>query len=215
MNEEDLLQISALQHALFCMRQYALIHIERLWEENRFTAEGRVLHERVDDVHHEYRRDNIEEYGLAVRSLKYGLVGKCDLVEFEKYRDGSYKNILPIEFKRGRKKADDYDLVQLCAQALCLEEMFRVAIEAGQIYYLQEHRRTSVLIDQALRNKTIGLIGTIVDIRSSGKTPPAEYDKDKCDRCSLREPCMPRSMMRRSSVKRYIKDSMRKMISDE
>jgi len=215
MNEEDLIPISALQHALFCKRQYALIHIERLWEENRFTAEGKVLHERVDDVHHESRRDSIEEFGLAVRSMKYGLVGKCDLVEFEKHQDGTYKTIIPVEFKRGRKKADDYDLVQLCAQGLCLEEMFRVEIEAGQIYYLQEHRRTSVLMDEALRTKTIGLIETIMDIRSSGKTPAAEYEKEKCDRCSLVDLCMPRSMMRRSSVNRYIKDSMRKMISDE
>lgn len=215
MNEDDLIPISALQHALFCKRQYALIHIERLWEENRFTAEGKVLHERVDDVHHESRKNCREEFGLAVRSMRYGLVGKCDLVEFEKHQDGTYKTIIPVEFKRGRKKADDYDLVQLCAQGLCLEEMFRVEIEAGQIYYLQEHRRTSVLMDEALRTKTIGLIETIMDIRSSGKTPAAEYEKEKCDRCSLVDLCMPRSMMRRSSVNRYIKDSMRKMISDE
>jgi CRISPR-associated exonuclease Cas4 len=215
MNEEDLIPISALQHALFCKRQYALIHIERIWEENRFTAEGKILHERIDDVHHEARGDCREEFGLAVRSIYYGLVGKCDLVEFEKLQEGTYKKITPVEFKRGRKKADDYDLVQLCAQALCLEEMFDVEIGVGQIYYLQEHRRSSAPLDEELRKKTVMLIGVIEDIRASGTAPAAEYKKDKCDRCSLIELCMPRIMMRRSSVKRYIKDSIKKMMPDE
>lgn len=215
MNEEDLIPISALQHALFCKRQYALIHIERLWEENRFTAEGKVLHERVDDVHHESRRECREEFGLAVRSMKYGLVGKCDLVEFEKNRGGTYKRIVPVEFKRGRKKTDEYDLVQLCAQALCLEEMFDIEIEAGQIYYLQEHRRTLAPLDEDLRKKTVTLIGVIDDIRAAGTTPAAKYEREKCDRCSLIELCMPRIMMRRSSVSRYIRDSIKKMMPDE
>src|SRR6056297_766985 len=215
MNEEDLIPISALQHALFCKRQYALIHIERLWEENRFTAEGKVLHERVDDVHHDLRRDCREEFGLAVRSMNYGLVGKCDLVEFEKYRDGTYKKITPVEFKRGRKKADDFDLVQLCAQALCLEEMFEVEIGAGQIYYLQEHRRSLAPLDGELRKKTKKVIDVIEDIRAAGTTPAAEYEKGKCDRCSLIELCMPRIMMSRSSVNRYIRDSIKKMMPDE
>ncbi len=215
MNEEDLIQISALQHALFCKRQYALIHIERLWDENRFTAEGKILHERVDDVHHESRRECREEFGLAVRSLKYGLVGKCDLVEFEKFQDGTYNKIIPVEFKRGRKKADDYDLVQLCAQALCLEEMFDVDIGTGQIYYLQEHRRSLAQLDEELRKKTVMLIGLIDEIRTSGTTPAAEYERGKCDRCSLVDLCMPRIMMRHSSVNRYVKDSIKKMLSDE
>jgi len=215
MNEEDLIPISALQHALFCKRQYALIHIERLWEENRFTAEGKVLHERVDDVHHDSRRDCREEFGLAVRSINYGLVGKCDLVEFEKNSDGTYKKISPVEFKRGRKKADDFDLVQLCAQALCLEEMFDVEISEGQIYYLQEHRRSTATLSEELRKKTVTLIGVIDDIRAAGTTPAAEYEKEKCDRCSLLELCMPRIMMRRSSVNRYIRDSIKKMMPDE
>jgi len=215
MNEEDLIPISALQHALFCKRQYALIHIERLWEENRFTAEGKVLHERVDDVHHDSRRDCREEFGLAVRSMNYGLVGKCDLVEFEKNSDGTYKKISPVEFKRGRKKADDFDLVQLCAQALCLEEMFEVEIGAGQIYYLQEHRRSLAPLDGELRKKTKKVIDVIEDIRAAGTTPAAEYEKGKCDRCSLIELCMPRIMMRRSSVNRYIRDSIKKMMPDE
>jgi len=192
-SEDDLLQISTLQHAMFCERQYALIHIEQVWEENRFTAEGRVLHERVDVEHHESRRLFKQEYGMAVRSLQWGLIGKCDLVELLYAKDGSVEKVSPVEFKRGRKKADDIDRVQLCAQVLCLEEMFGIKIEAGQFYYLQEHRRTSITIDVPIREKTTALIERIMKIRESGKTTVAKYEKRKCDNCSIIDLCMPKS----------------------
>ena len=191
--EDDLVMISALQHALFCERQYILIHIEQVWEENRFTAEGRVLHERVDAEHHESRRQFKQEYGMAVRSLQWGLVGKCDLVEIWYDKDGNLKQVSPVEFKRGRKKADDRDRVQLCAQVLCLEEMFGIAIEGGQFYYLQEHRRTCEVVDVFLREKTISLIEKIMRIRDKGETPIAKYEKRKCDYCSIMDWCMPKS----------------------
>ena len=192
--EHDLIPISALQHVLFCERQYALIHLEQIWEENRFTAEGEVLHERVHGEHHESRRSFRQEYNMAVRSLEYGLIGKCDLVELWFSRDSREKKVSPVEFKRGRDKETDVDRVQLCAQILCLEEMFGVTINSGQLYYLQEHRRTDVVMNEALRKKTIALIERIRVIQETGMTPAAEYGKRKCDNCSLVDECMPKSV---------------------
>jgi len=209
-SEDDLIQISALQHAMFCERQYALIHIEQIWEENRFTAEGRVLHERVDAEHHESRRFFKQEYGMAVRSLQYGLIGKCDLVELWYTKDENVEKVSPVEFKRGRKKADDFDRVQLCAQVLCLEEMFGIAIESGQFYYLQEHRRTSESIDASLREKTTALIERVMKIRETGKTAPANYEKKKCDNCSMIDLCMPKNTgTKYKRVDRFIETQLR------
>jgi len=191
--EDDLVPISALQHVLFCERQYALIHLEQIWEENRFTAEGRVLHERVDSEHHESRRLFKQEYGMAVRSLQWGLIGKCDLVELWYTNDETLNKVSPVEFKRGRKKADDTDRVQLCAQVLCLEEVFGIQIGIGQFYYLQEHRRSNEVIDIPLREKTIKLIKKIMQIRETGETTAAKYEKRKCDNCSIVDICMPKS----------------------
>jgi len=208
--EDDLIQISALQHALFCERQYALIHLEQVWEENRFTAEGRVLHERVDAEHRESRKLFKQEYGMAVRSLRWGLIGKCDLVELWYSKDGSLEKVSPVEFKRGRKKADDTDRVQLCAQVLCLEEMFGITVETGQFYYLQEHRRTNEIIGQPLREKTTALIERIMKIREAGETTPAKYEKRKCDNCSMVDLCMPKSAgAGHKHVDRYIKAQLR------
>jgi len=209
-NEDDLVSISALQHALFCERQYALIHLEQVWEENRFTAEGRALHERVDVEHHESRRLFKQEYGMAVRSLRWGLIGKCDLVEIWYSKNGSVKKASPVEFKRGKKKADDTDRVQLCAQVLCLEEMFAAAIEGGQFYYLQEHRRSSAIVDNQLREKTVALIERIMSIRETGKTAAAKYEKRKCDNCSIVDLCMPKSAgAGRKQVGRFIAAQLR------
>ena len=191
--EDDLIQISALKHAYFCERQYSLMFLEQKWEDNRFTSEGTVLHERVDKIHSESRRLFKQEYGMSVRSLKRGLTGKCDLVELWYAKDGNVEKISPVEFKRGRKKADDTDRVQLCAQVLCLEEMFGITIHSGQFYYLQEHRRRSEIIDDLLREKTIKLIEHIMSITKTGKTAAPKYDKRKCDNCSLVELCMPKS----------------------
>ena len=208
--EDDLIQISALQHALFCERQYALIHLEQQWEENQFTAEGRVLHERVDAEHHESRRLFKQEYGMAVRSLQWGLIGKCDLVELWYTKDGNVEKVSPVEFKRGRKKADDTDRVQLCAQALCLEEMFGIVIESGQFYYLQEHRRTSEIVDVPLREKTITLIEQIMKIREAGRVVAAKYEKRKCDNCSMVDWCMPKSTgSGHKNVERFIENQLR------
>ena len=208
--EDDMIQISALQHALFCERQYALIHLEQKWDENRFTAEGKVLHERVDTEHRESRRLFKQEYGMAVRSLQRGLIGKCDLVELWYSKDRNVEKVSPVEFKRGRKKADDTDRVQLCAQVLCLEEMFGITIAGGQFYYLQDHRRTNETMDTPLREKTITLIERIMKIRETGETAAAEYEKRKCDNCSLMDWCMPKSTgAGHKPVRRYIETQLR------
>jgi CRISPR-associated exonuclease Cas4 len=215
-DEDELIPISALQHVLFCERQYALIHLERLWEENLFTAEGRVLHERVDIEHHESRRNYKVEYGLAIRSLSFGIIGKADVVEFEKDDAGRIVSIVPVEFKRGKNKEEDPDRVQLCAQALCLEEMFDCEITEGQLYYLGEHRRRSVEISQQLREKTAGLIERIRIIAASGATPEAVYERRKCDRCSLFDLCMPKTVDGGGkNVARYVQNQIRKSLHDE
>ena len=214
--EDDLIPISALQHAMFCERQYALIHLEQEWEENRFTAEGRVLHERVDAEHHESRKLFKQEYGMAVRSLQHGLIGKCDLVELWYSKDGNIEKVSPVEFKRGKKKTDDIDRVQLCAQVLCLEEMFGVIIDGGQFYYLQEHRRTNEVIDTPLREKSFVLIERIMRIRETGETTAAKYEKRKCDNCSLFDLCMPKSVgVGNKKVDRFIKTQLNLMEKDD
>ena len=211
-SEEELIPISALSHLCYCERRYVLIHLEQLWEENRFTAEGRVLHERVDAEHRESRRLFKQEYGMAVRSLQWGLIGKCDLVELWYANDRHIEKVSPVEFKRGRKKADDFDRVQLCAQVLCLEEMFGITIENGQFYYLQEHRRTSEFIDEPLRKKTSSLIERIMEIRMIGETTVAKYEKRKCDNCSMIDWCMPKSTgAKHKQVSRFIEAQIRLM----
>jgi CRISPR-associated exonuclease Cas4 len=207
--EDDLIPISALQHVLFCERQYALIYLEQLWDENRFTAEGRVLHERVHVEHHEARRHFRQEYDMAVRSLKLGLIGKCDLVELWYTENKSIKKVSPVEFKRGREKESDVDRVQLCAQILSLEEMFGLPIDTGQLYYLQEHRRKDVDIDKALREKTAALIERIRTLREAEATPGAKYERRKCDNCSLLDMCMPKSTETKNKVSRFIQTQLR------
>jgi len=192
--EDNLIFISALPQVLFCERQYALHCIEQARGENLFTAEGEILHERVHAEHHESRRTFRQEYSTVVRSLEYGLIGKCDLVEIWFSKDKKIQKVSPVEFKRGREKEKDVDRVQLCAQALCLEEMLNIDIESGQIYYLQEHRRKNVELNTTLRQETISLIDRIREIQESEKIPLAQYGKRKCDNCSLVNECMPKSI---------------------
>lgn len=188
-SEDDLIALSSLQHILFCERQYALIHIEQVWEENLFTAEGKVLHERVDVEHRESRRLFRQEYSMAVRSLNYGLIGKCDLVEIYLAPGGTVAEAVPVEFKRGRNKEEDVDRVQLCAQALCLEEMLNITIGAGQLYYLQEHHRTTANLNTEMRAKTMQLIARIRQLQSSGITLPAIKSGNAIDALLWRYAC--------------------------
>jgi CRISPR-associated exonuclease Cas4 len=131
--EDDLLPLSALQHLLFCERQCALIHIEQAWSENLFTAQGRIMHERVDDGGRVTRGDVRRESGMPLRSLRLGLIGKADMVEFYRQSDSSWLPY-PVEYKRGKAKKENWDKVQLCAQAICLEEMLEVAVPEGALF---------------------------------------------------------------------------------
>ena len=201
-SEDELLPISALQHLLFCERQCALIHIERIWNENGLTAAGRVLHEKVDAGEPECRAGVHIRRGLQLRSLALGLSGIADVVEF------APEGILPVEYKHGRPKTADCDRVQLCAQALCLEEMLSVSVAQGALFYGKTRRREPVVFDAALRALTIQTAGRLHMLIDSGQTPAASYTP-ACEQCSLLEICLPKA--RERSVQAYLK----RMLSDE
>ncbi len=185
-DEASLLPISALQHLLFCERQCALIHIEQVWSDNQFTAEGNLLHERTHDGPDESRPSVRITRGLPVRSLELGLSGQCDVVEFHE----SIDEIRIVEYKRGKPKAHRADEVQLCAQALCLEEMLQKPIASGALFYGKRRRHTPVAFDEPLRNLTSAAAQRLHALIASRITPPAVREK-KCDSCSLLEICMP------------------------
>lgn len=187
--EADLLPISALQHLIYCPRQCALIHLERQWAENRWTALGRVMHDKAHSGKAERRTQRQTARGLPVRSLELGLFGVCDVVEFQP--DAAP---LPIEYKRGRPKRHDADLVQLCAQALCLEEMLGASIPQGRLFYGKLRRRQDVIFDDPLRQRVQSVATQLHDMIRLGQTPAAHYDPSLCDHCSLIELCMPRSL---------------------
>ncbi len=209
-SEDDLLPISGLQHLMFCERQWGLIHIEQQWEENRLTAEGRVLHERAHDAGVENRPGIRTARGLRLRCLRLGLAGQADVVEFHRSEagialpglEGTWRPF-PVEYKRGRPKQGACDKVQLCAQALCLEEMFGCEIHSGALYYGERRRRTEALFDQELRGLTEGLARRMQELYSAGQTPSAVYGP-QCNNCSLVGRCMPRLLAKPPAVARYL-----------
>lgn len=198
-SEDQLLPVSALQHLLFCERQCALIHIEQIWSENQFTAEGRVAHERVHTAGLETRGDFRIARDVALRSLRLGLVGKADVVEFH----GTTP--FPIEHKRGRAKTNRCDEVQVCAQALCLEEMMGIPVLEGALFYGQARRRTIVHFDDTLRHITEQAAHHLHELLAAGKTPPAQYEPAKCDRCSMLDICKPKLSIQ---IDRYLAEAI-------
>ncbi|KAA6404984.1 CRISPR-associated protein Cas4 [Candidatus Tokpelaia sp.] len=186
----DPVPISALQHAAFCLRQAALIHLERLWDDNYFTAQGNVLHAVVDKGGKRQIKDTRRLCDISLASKRLNIAGKADLVEFIKQSDGR-EIIVPVEYKRGRPKLHCADAVQLCAQALCLEEMTGQRVEEGALFYWQTRRRQKVLIDAELRQLTGQIIQQFAAILASGKTPPPIEDRKRCRSCSLLELCQP------------------------
>lgn len=196
--DDGLHVISALQHYAYCPRQFALIHIEQAWEENRFTAEGRVLHERVDSGVAEQRQGTRSERGVLLRSKRYHLTGKMDLLEIEQ---GDPPRYFPVEYKRGKPKVQDWDRIQLCAQALCIEEMRDVQVDEGAIWYWEVRKREPVVIDTALRATTITAIEGTQALLASGKTPTPIEDKKRCRSCSLVDLCEPDTFRRDRSAK--------------
>jgi CRISPR-associated exonuclease Cas4 len=198
-SESDLLPLSALQHIAFCERQCALIHIEQIWEENRLTAEGRILHEKVHNDDTETRGGMRIARGLKLRSFSLGISGIADVVEFHREDIGIVlPGILglwqpfPVEYKRGKPKPDNCDKVQLCAQAMCLEEMLKTKITAGSLYYGSQHKRYGVIFEEPLRNEVRVLSERLHELINSNKTPKAEY-RNCCEKCSLLNVCMPES----------------------
>lgn len=183
----DTLPISALQHLLYCERQCALIHVEREWTENRFTAEGRAMHDRAHEGPDESRPGVRITRGLPVRCEELGLHGICDVVEF--HRDG---RIVVVEYKRGKPKAHRADEVQLAAQAMCLEETLKTNIPEGFLFYGQPRRRMTVEIDEALRGLVRESIRRLNQVLNNPQIPQAIYEKKKCEACSLCDICQPR-----------------------
>ena len=202
-SEEDFIMVSALQHYSFCPRQCALIHIEKVWDENRATAEGRIMHERVHEQNRETRGNVRVEYGLPLRSLRLGLVGKADVVEFHR-RDKQTWQPFPVEYKRGKPKLDHCDIIQLCAQAMCLEEMLSVSIPSGAIFYGRTRRRLDVTFGDSLRRETEEIAQKTHQLIASGKTPPPIYKK-RCESCSLMGECLPKAIGKRPLVTSYLK----------
>ncbi len=212
--EDELLPISGLQHLQFCERQWGLIHLEQQWEENRLTSEGRILHDRVHESGTEARPGVVVARGVQIRSLRLGLTGVADVIEFQRATNGGAHTVqlpgragwwrpTPVEYKRGRPKADSCDEVQLCAQSLCLEEMLGVAIESGALFYGAVRRRSEVRFDPELRAGTEELTRHMHELYAARITPQAVYAK-KCEKCSLYGRCLPRATSKKTTVKRYL-----------
>ena len=209
--EDDLLPISALQHFVYCPRQAALIHLERAWDDNVLTVEGTHLHETVDSGKRESRGATRTLRSVPLTSFHLGLVGKADVVEMQRLEgegsrgaliDGARWLLQPVEYKRGRAKRSREDEVQLCAQALCLEEMFGIVIDEGDLFYGTTRRRKRVPFDTALRQLTASVAGRMHAMFDSRMTPAAEPGP-KCRNCSLIGICRPYAADR--SASRYLR----------
>jgi CRISPR-associated exonuclease Cas4 len=211
--------ISALQHWLYCPRQCALIHLEQAWAENKFTAEGRVLHENAHEGADETKGKVRITRGMPVVSETLGLSGICDVVEFHPVasvcdRRTSQTHVTPVEYKRGKPKAHRADEVQLCAQAMCLEEMLGITIVSGALYYGEKRRRTEVMFDETLRDLVLTTLNEVRECFASARTPLAEYDARRCDNCSLIEQCQPMALRFKKGAAAWFFANLRSEIAD-
>ena len=225
-DEDDLLPISALQHLLFCERQCSLIHVEGLWNENQLTAEGRHLHERAHSVELETRGTLRTVRGLLLQSRQFGLTGMADVVEFQTTTqeddtsplnwplpstadsriDWSGWTVTPVEYKRGRPKTNHSDRVQLCAQALCLEDMLSIEVSSGALFYGQTKRRTHVTFDTELRSITCQAIIRLRQIITNSEIPSATREP-KCNGCSLLDLCLPTACSRTQTASQFVEQA--------
>ena len=196
---DELVPLSALQHHLFCPRQCALIHVEQVWAEDASTAEGRLLHERVDAGGAETRPGIRVERGVALRSIRLGVSGRADVVEFY----GRPPVPFPVEYKRGKPKPHRADEVQLCAQAICLEEMSGHPVPAGALFYGTTRRRMRVAFDPTLRQLTADVAAAVRANLAVGRTPPPVL-MPGCRRCSLLDACQPARLERPPRVSRWL-----------
>lgn len=212
---EDCLMISGLQHFRFCRRQWALIHIEQQWAENLRTTEGELLHERAHDEQlRESRGDLWIVRGLRVQSLRLGLSGQCDVVEFRRDEQNGVplagKEGLwlpyPVEYKHGAPKQNPCDALQLCAQAICLEEMLCCSIPEGALFYGETRRRQRISFTEELREEVASDAAQMHELYRRGYTPRVKPNKS-CNACSLKELCLPR-LQRSGSVQTYLRKSL-------
>jgi len=204
--DSDLLPISALQHYLYCPRQCALIHLEQQWKENMFTAEGRLLHERVDRPG-DARRGTVRTMtALPIAHTVLNIGGVADVVEFHSTPEG--ERAYPVEYKRGKPKAHRADEVQLCAQALCLETMFGHPIPEGALYYGRTRRRKVVTMNEELRALTHTVIAGLSAMWAAQRTPIVTYERRRCDACSLVEICQPRLLGRPTTVGSWLRHQL-------
>lgn len=213
-SDDELLQLSGLQHFAFCRRQWALIHIENQWRENLRTVEGDLFHSRAhDEAQRERRCDTLILRGLPVVSRTLGISGQCDVVEFHAdpagvplHGEEGLWQPFPVEYKRGAPKAHDADELQLCAQAMCLEEMLCCSIPEGALFYGETRRRTSVPFTRELRQQVRTLLEEMHQLFRRGYTPKVKPSKS-CNACSLKEVCLP-VLMRKRSVADYLRGAM-------
>ncbi len=213
-DEEDFLLLSGIQHYAFCKRQWALIHIERQWQENVHTAVGEIFHKRAHDkFSYEKRGDVLITRGLPIHSRTLGICGECDVVEFQTAEQGiplfghkgTYRPF-PVEYKKGKPKGTEADVIQLAAQAMCLEEMFSVPVFEGALYYGEIRRREPVTVGQDLRCKVQEMTADMHRLYEKGRTPQGKWTKG-CPTCSLKDICMPR-LGKMPSVKTYIENRL-------
>lgn len=212
--EDDYLLISGIQHFIFCKRQWALIHLEQQWAENFRTTDGELIHKNAHDSGFtEKRNGTIITRGMPVSSARLGISGECDVVEFHKFKNGvalfgreeKYLPI-PIEYKRGEPKRDDCDILQLTAQAICLEEMLCCEVDYGYLFYNGTRRRVKVDFTSEIRRKTEETILKMHELYARKHTPKVTRTKS-CNACSLKDLCLP-TIMNKSSAEEY----MRKML---
>ena len=208
--EEDYLLLSGIQHFVFCRRQWALIHIEQQWDDNYWTTSGELFHKKAHREESFEKRGNVLIVrGMRVFSRELGIVGQCDVVEFQKSESGiSLQNYegkwrtVPIEYKRGKPKIGEEDELQLCAQSICLEEMLLTDIEKGYLYYGENRRRTEVIFSQEIRERVYNLCKEMHEIYAKGYTPKVKTGK-RCNACSLKEICVPK-LQKNVNVSDYI-----------
>lgn len=210
--EDDYLMLSGIQHFSFCRRQWALIHIEQQWAENYRTTAGELMHKRAhEDDLFELRGDILTAHNLRVSSKQLGVTGQCDIVEFHKVKDGitlhNYEgkwNIVPVEYKHGEPKEGAEDEMQLCLQAMCLEEQFLTEIQEGYLFYGEKRRRTKVEFTEQLRNDVQRALLEMHQLMEKGFTPKVKQSK-KCKACSLRDLCLP-ILSKNENVSLYLKN---------
>ena len=212
-SEEDYLPLSGIQHFAFCRRQWALIHIENQWAENERTVDGIIMHEKAHSGDAESRGDVVIMRALRVFSATLGVSGECDVVEFNRNADGISLNghdglwqPYPVEYKRGKPKEHNADEMQLCAQAMCLEEMLCCTIPCGALFYGEPRRRTEVEFTPELRGAVEDSLNEMHDYYKRGYTPKAKPRKG-CSACSLKEICLPK-MVQRKSVAAYVERAL-------